>query len=285
MIGLGFLISRYQQLESRTLSNLTIYLLTPALIFTKYVHNPIPLPEIFRIILFSVLFFSSMALLTFIVTKILAQNRLLRHSFCLSVILLNSGNMGLPFIIFAFGDAGLSVAIIFLMISIVNTNTLGVFIAAGASSTPLTAAKQIFMLPAIYAIFASIIIQQVHLKIPGVILDPLTLLGEAAIPTSIILLGTQLASSKLGKHSRDTIIATIMRLFVSAGVTFGLTELIYFEPLTRKILILLTSMPSAVYSVILADKFNTRPDFTSSVVFVSTLGSAVSLAVLLYLVG
>jgi len=218
-----------------------------------------------------------------VVARLLRLDRVMRHSFSLAVVLSNAGNVGIPFILFAFNDIGLSIAIIYLMVNIVLTNTLGVFIAAGANSNPLSAFKQIFLLPAIYAIFAGIIIQRLNIVLPGYVIKPINLLGEAAIPNSILLLGAQLARIKFNQALKPTLIASFMRLILSAIVAYLLTLLFKFDGITQKVLILLPSMPSAVYSVILATKFDVQPEFPSGVILVSTIASAFSLAILLYI--
>lgn len=281
LVFLGYLLSRYQSMDTRTLSNLTIYLLTPALLFTKYIKNPIPLDAIFQIFIFALLLVLSMIGIAVFVSRLLNLDQVARHSFVLSSVLINAGNMGLPFIMFAFGDAGLAIAIIFLMINIVTNATIGVFIAAGANSNPFQAVKHIFLLPAVYMITAGIIVQQLNISLPEFIINPLELLGEAAIPVSIILLGTQLSQTHLNQKLGHTALAGAIRLAVAPIIAFTLTHYLNLTGLTQKVLILQTSMPTAVNAVILATKFQARPDFVSGVVLFSTLASAITLTILL----
>ncbi|MBN2087970.1 AEC family transporter, partial [candidate division KSB1 bacterium] len=150
-------------------------------------------------------------------------------------------------------------------------------------SNPLGAFKQIFLLPAIYTILVGIIIQRLGLVLPDYVIQPVNLLGEAAIPNSILLLGAQLARIKFNQDLKPTLIASFMRLILSAMIAFLLTLLFKFDGITQKVLILLPAMPSAVYSVILATKFDVRPEFPSGVILVSTIASAFTLAILLFM--
>jgi predicted permease len=281
IVVLGYLVSRYQPLDARTLSNLTIYLLTPALLFTQYLKNPIAPGTIFQIFIFAALLFFSLIGIAALVSRLLRLDSVSGHSFVLASVLINAGNMGIPIILFAFGDAGLAIAIIFLMINIIINATIGVFIAAGAHSNPVQAIQQIFLLPAIYTIAAGIFTQQMNLVLPQSILNPLTLLGEASIPVSLLLLGAQLSQTQFSQQVGPTLAASVIRLLLTPVIAFILTHFLNLTGLTQKVLILQTSMPTAVYAAILASKFQARPDFASGVILFSTLASAGTITILL----
>jgi hypothetical protein len=61
--------------------------------------------------------------------------------------------------------------------------------------------------------------------------------------------------------------------------------LLGLDGLTRKIVILQTSTPSAVLPLLYTLRFNTRPDLVSGTILLSTLCSAITLTVLLYWLG
>lgn len=283
MVGMGFLVGKYQKLDAKTLSNLAIYLLTPSLVFTKYLQYPVDIQQILKILVFALALFFSLWIIAYLVSRLLKQDRFERQGFALSVVLINSGNMGLPFVIFAFGDAGMSIGVIFLMINIFTTNSLGVFIAAGAKSHPLAALKKMLFWPTLYATAAAILIQQNGWQVPETFMKPLNMIGDAAIPIAIILLGVQLSKTKISTELPQTVAATILRLFLSPVLAYLLTELMGFTGMIQKILIFQTSMPTAVYAAILSTKFDARPEFVSGVILLTTLLSALTLTGLLYL--
>lgn len=281
VVALGFWVNRYQPLDTRTLSNLTIYILTPALLFTQYLKNPIPAGTIAQIVIFSVLLFCILLGIAVVAARLLRLDSVSQHGFMLGAVLVNAGNMGIPIILFAFGEAGLAIAVIFLMINIIANATFGVFIAAGASSRPSQAIKQIFLLPAVYTIVAGIFVQQLHLDIPPFIFTSLKMLGDASIPVNMLLLGAQLAQTKARPQVGPALVAGAIRLLMTPMIAFALTTALNLTGLTQKVLILQTSMPTAVYAAILAAKFQARPDFTSGVVLFTTLASAGTISILL----
>ncbi|MBN2090368.1 AEC family transporter [candidate division KSB1 bacterium] len=283
LIFSGFILGYYQDVGTRSISNLTIYLLTPALIFTKFLQNPIKIAIIIQIAFFVVGYYFLNILITWFTTRLLRMDKILAHGFTLSIVLFNAGNMGLPFISFAFGDEGLSIAIILLLINVCVTATIGVFIAAGANSKPAQALKQIFLLPNIYAIMIALIIKYLTISVPNFIFEPLNMLGESAIPVSIVLLGIQISRTKILTRSYEIFLASGLRLLIGPLIAFFLTRIINCTELMQKVLIIQTSMPTAIYALLFATKFDAKPDFVSSVILTSTIVSSATLSILLYL--
>jgi predicted permease len=279
----GFALGYFQNVGTKSISNLTIYLLTPALVFTKFLQNPIKLSIILQMTLFIFAYYFINIGITWFTTRLLKMDKIMSHGFMLSIVLYNAGNMGLPFISFAFGDEGLAIAIILLLINVCITATLGVFIAAGANLKPSHAIKQIFLLPNIYAIIGALLIKYLAIPLPVFFIEPLNMLGESSIPVSIILLGIQISRTKIPKQSYKIFLATGLRLLFGPMIAIFLTQIISFSDLMQKVLILQTSMPTAIYALIFATKFDAKPEFVSSVILTSTIASAVTLSILLYL--
>jgi len=93
----------------------------------------------------------------------------------------------------------------------------------------------------------------------------------------------QLARTSLGRELRVTVIASLLVLMASAGVAFGVAALWRLQGLTRQVCILETATPTAVTSTVLATEFDADPGFVTSVVFVTTLASVVTVTALLAL--
>lgn len=283
LILCGFALGYFQNVGTRSISNLTIYLLTPSLVFTKFIQNPIKITIILQIALFILGFYFLNIFITWFTTHLLKMDKIMTHGFMLSVVLYNAGNMGLPFIAFAFGDEGLSIAIILLLINVCITATIGVYIAAGANSRPSQALKQIFLLPNIYAIIGAMVMKYLKISLPHFIFEPLNMLGESAIPVSIILLGIQISQTKILGQFHQIFLASGLRLLIGPLIAFFLTSIINCSVLIQKVLIIQTSMPTAIYALLFATKFNAKPEFVSSVILTSTIASSATLSILLYL--
>jgi len=74
-------------------------------------------------------------------------------------------------------------------------------------------------------------------------------------------------------------------LCIAPLIAWVVTLLLGLDELTRNVVILQTSTPSAVLPLLYSLRFGTRPDLVAGAIMVSTLLSAVSLTVILYLLG
>jgi malate permease and related proteins len=111
------------------------------------------------------------------------------------------------------------------------------------------------------------------------------LVGDAAVPLLLIILGLQLAETGRIGEGPKVALATVMRLGLSVPLAVGLSYLLSLDDLSTKLAVMLSSMPTAVNVTILAIEFNIRPRFVSSVVVVSTAASVFTLTLILVLLG
>jgi len=109
----------------------------------------------------------------------------------------------------------------------------------------------------------------------------MSLLGAAAVPLMLIVLGAQLARTRIDNQIRLVALASGTKLLLPPMIGVLLARMLLLHGLTANVAIIQTSMPTAVISIILAEEFGSDTRFVSSVVMVSTLGSFISLSLLL----
>jgi len=118
-------------------------------------------------------------------------------------------------------------------------------------------------------------------KIPDPVLHPLRLLSTAAVPSMLTLLGVELARSRLGREGVALSAVLGMRLIAAPVMAMVVAQLLGLEGLTRNVAIVQSSMPTAVGAALMAVEFNAQPSLVSGAVLVTTLGSLVTLTLLL----
>ena len=119
--------------------------------------------------------------------------------------------------------------------------------------------------------------------VPTMIMEPVTLVGRAAVPLLLLMLGLQLSQTQVGKHYRDVGVGVFLRLVVGALVAVGLAPLMGLDGLARSVGIVEASTPTAVTSSLMAIEFGADPEYVTSVIFFSTLFASITLTVLLAL--
>ena len=292
VVGVGFLLRRKFDLDVQSINRVSIYLLSPALIFSSLTQVRLGAQETFQIGAFMVLFILAMGVLSWSLSRALGLDATTTSALMLCVMFMSAGNYGLPLAQFAFGEEGLRRAVLFFVAQAILAQTLAVYIAGAGHCSWLEGFTRLMRMPQIYAVLAALVVRG-----SGIRLDPssegilndlfrgVTLMGDAAIPVLLIVLGLQLAEASKTNQRREIALATGMRLLVSIPLSLALAHLLRMDELSMKLAVILASMPTAVNMTIIAIEFDVRPRLVSGIVAVSTVLSLPTLTLLLLLFG
>lgn len=191
----------------------------------------------------------------------------------------NSGNMGLPLCLFAFGAEGLALSLgIFVLFSLTHF-TLGT-----AVLTANMPGKALLRSPLIWAGLVALLMIALDWEFPVTVRNTLDILGGMAIPLMLLTLGVSLVSLRL----RDSGRALAMGLArIATGLAAGVltVEVLQLEGLLRGVVLLQAATPAAVFNYLLAQQYQRSPALVAGLVMASTLLSFISIPlVLVYLV-
>jgi predicted permease len=282
---LGFALQRRFDTDLQPLSKIIFYAFTPAFVFTLLVSSELDMDDFLRMALFAGLLIGSLGLLSGLLSRLLRLDAPVTSVFILTASFMNSGNYGLSLTNFAFGEDGLSWASVFFITSAMLNNSVGAYIAAAGRLNPKEAFLKMARIPALYAICAAALIRGLNWDIPQAIERPLELLGSAAIPSMLILLGMQMASAGLPKRTGLVAAVTGLRLFLSPLLAWFLAPIIGLTGVAAKAGILEAAMPAAVFTTVLSIEFGVEPDFATSVVLATTILSPITITPLLSILG
>tara|TARA_B100001939_G_scaffold336752_1_gene340226 strand:+ start:10173 stop:11048 length:876 start_codon:yes stop_codon:yes gene_type:complete len=198
-----------------------------------------------------------------------------RRGYVIALYSTNSGNMGLPLCLFAFGEQGFGLGVAFFAVSVIFQFTLALFIAHGN----LTAASltRVTLLWGIALAFAFILTDTTP---PAWFSNTTQLLGGLTIPLMLLTLGASLARLKVDK-SGGLILLSFFKILIGVGIGYFTAVLFGFTGIERNVLILQSSMPVAIFSYLLASQYNRNPQDVAAMVLISTLMSTISIPVLL----
>ena len=283
--ALGFTLDHKFKLNTRSLSQIIIYLASPALVLTSISRTTLISQKLQQIVFFTAAVMGSMAVIGWGLASLLGLGKKLKSAFALSVTLLNAGNFGIPFIVFAFGQDALGVAVIVYATTAIVANTLGIFLASSGSASVKNSLINIVKVPLPYAVALGLLVNFGVFALPAPVGRGLELLGQAAVPLMLVVLGAQLARVKIEKQLPLIALAGSMKVLFAPVLGYFLARLMGFSGPAANIAIIQTSMPTAVISMILAEEFGSEAKFVSGVVMFSTLLSFLSLSVLLTLLG
>ncbi|MDQ4078404.1 MAG: AEC family transporter [Chloroflexota bacterium] len=284
IVGLAVLLGWRFQPDVRTLSRLVIYLFGPFLVMSGLANSALQASEIGKLVLATLLISLLFTLLGWVVAHLLLRiDRQLESAFLLSVVLMNSGNYGLPLSEFAFGAAGLQRAIVIFVTMSVVTHSLGIYLASYGSASLRQSLRNIFSVPLLPAAFVGLLLNLEVIHFPLPLERVMVLLGQAAVPSMLVVLGLQLTRMQIRSRWDMIGLASFMRLVLSPLIAYGVAAMVGLSELSQQVVIVVASMPTAVITTVLATEFDSDAEFTTGVVAISTLSSAATLSILLYL--
>ncbi|MCM3566942.1 AEC family transporter [Neobacillus mesonae] len=290
IMAAGYLFGRFTNVDQAPISKFSMVVLSPALIFSFLVRTNLSAVSLIQILVATVLFTIFLAAITFVVMKI-TKNKMLLNPALLSTLFPNSGNVGLPVLLFAYGDEGFSIGVVIVVIHFVLIYSLGVYFASMEGGNWKKGLKNVTKLPTTYATILSLIVIIFKIDVPDFLYDPIKLVGDAMVPVVLLILGIQLSKTKIssaeglekGKNVSSLISISVIKLLISPLLIIAIVIVGQFDPLIAKVLILQSSMPTAVLMTMIATEYKAKPELVASATFVTTLLSFFSITGLLYL--
>ncbi|ERS88483.1 AEC family transporter [Halomonas sp. PBN3] len=272
--GLGFTWIRLgQPYPVEFVTRLVFNIGTPALVIASLSGAEIDAGSFGRTMLATALVISAMAAMTWPLARLLGKEwRVLLAP----AMYPNTGNMGLPVVLYAFGSAGFAYGITVMVTVSLFQFTLGSVMASRGGNPLRTLART----PTVYAIAISLVLLLTDTALPRWLANSVDLISGFTVPLMLITLGVSLASIQV-KSLRSGIGFSLLRIPVAAALAWGIGSLLDLPPLAQGILILQMSMPVAVFNYLFAQKARREPEYVASLVFCSTLLSLLYLPLLL----
>ncbi|MEL6679814.1 MAG: AEC family transporter [Pseudomonadota bacterium] len=190
----------------------------------------------------------------------------------------NTGNVGLPVALFAYGEPGLTLAVVVFALMAILSFTIGVWIVSGGGS-PLPALKE----PMVGATVLGGLCLYLDWTPPDWTMNAIGLIGQMGIPLMLITLGVAIARLQPGAIVKATVLS-VFKLAACAAIPFAIARAFALPPMETGVLVLQVAMPVAVTSYMLAEKYKAKAQDVAGLVVVSTLLSVFGLPVLLALV-
>ncbi|MDH3229712.1 MAG: AEC family transporter [Alphaproteobacteria bacterium] len=273
-VAVGYVMARLgKKEEPEYVTLLVTYVGTPCLVFSTLANIHLDLSAVGQI--------AGAAALTLVLAAavgypLLRLTRLSVRGYLPSLMHPNTGNMGLPLCLFAFGEEGLALGIAFYVVIASNHFVTTPVVASGSFSL-----RRIARSPIIYAVVIAFGFLVTRTAVPDWINNATRLLGGITIPLLLITLGFSLARLKVG-NLRTSLFLALARLCIGFAAGHAVAEILGLEGVARSVAILQASMPNAVFNYLFAKQYDAEPDGVAGMVVVSTLLSFAALPLLLW---
>lgn len=244
----------------------------PCLIFTALMQTEIEASALATLSLAS---FAAYGAVTLVTWGLVALLGLEQRTFLAPLIFGNTGNLGLPLAVFAFGEVGLGYAVVVFAVMAILSFTFGIWLVSGGGSL-----SKVLKEPIVFATILGALFLWQGWETPRFLTNALDLIGQIAIPIMLITLGVAVARLKPRNFSMPVFLSVLKAVIcagcaAAAGVWFGL------DPVPLGVLIVQIATPVAVTSYMLAEKYGADADSVAGLVVVSTGLSVITLPLIL----
>jgi len=273
---IGFIWARSgARFDTGMITSLVMMLGTPCLVVDTFLRVK-PTPAAFaEILLAGLCLFAGFATLAFLVLK---AARLSVRDYMGALMFPNMGNMGLPLSLFAFGEQGLTIAIVLFAISAIGNFTIGTSIAAGTMDP-----RALLRMPIIYAVALALLITTTDVVLPEWFQNTVRLLGGLTVPLMLVALGVSLSRLKARGLPR-ALFLSLVRMAGGFGVGLLICWLFELQDPVRGVVLLQATMPTAVFNYLFAERYGRDAPGVAGVVLLSTLLSFATLPLLLWFI-
>ena len=273
---LGYLwVRRGLDFDTPFVSRLVTDIGAPCLVFSTFMELDIDMAA-FRTMALAA--FVAMLLFGVLAFAVLRTCGLDQRTWLPSQMFPNTGNMGLPLCLLAFGEQGLALGLTYFMVNVLFNFTLGMTITSGQISL-----RELLKNPMFHAVPVTLLFLFTDTRPPAWVQNTTGMLGDFTIPLMLIAMGVSLARIRIHSLRRSLALA-VLRLGMGFTVGVVLAQMLGFEGVARGVLILQSAMPVAVFSYLFAVRFNRSPEEVAGAVVMSTALSFLTLPALLWYV-
>ena len=286
MLGIGAALQIKFQFNLKALSNLITYCLMPAAVFVNIYETKVNASVMAEIVLYLVIFSICLMILGTVVSKLLKLNRNQAAIYKNSIVLINSGNYGIPVsqMLFAANPLGTSIQIIIVIFQNIITYTYGLYNLISSTKSGLDILRSLLRLPLVHALIIGAVMNIWNIGIPISLRIPLDYLANAFISIALITLGAQLAQLDIKTIFNKVILtSTVGRLVLGPMLAFGLIMLMDIDGVVAQSLFIASAFPTSRNSSTLALEYDIEPNLAAQIVLFSTVVSCITVTIVIYL--
>lgn len=284
IVALGALVAPRLGLDTATLSKLAYWILGPAFVFNIFSTTTLEAETAIKLVAAGAAGVAAAGIFGAVVAPAVGLRGAAHSATVMSSAYGNVGNAGLAICVFALGDDALDRAGV-LMVTIMFFGTLiSVWLGTRQTQSSIGAALQTLASPMIAAAIVGFLCNLVGYDPPTIVNRAVSTIAQGLIPTMLITLGLQLATTGSLSFFRSTAVISVAKLVVAPLVGLALAEALGLTGDDRGVIIIQSAMPPAVFCMVLAIEHDLEADRTTNDVVMVTLLSLLTLPVALTIV-
>jgi predicted permease len=190
----------------------------------------------------------------------------------------NSGNIGLPLAVLAWGEEALAAAVILFMVE----NTLHFSLGAKLLN-PQTRILMLWRIPVVFAALAGLAVAILKIPVWAPLVIAIKMLGDVSVPLLLFSLGVRMTDVSFGEW-KLSLGSAILRPLAGMAVAYGIALLLGLHGRDAAMLLVFGALPPAVLNFLFAERYQQEPQRVASIVLIGNLAALLFLPLALILV-
>jgi predicted permease len=276
IVGIGFLLGKKNpNFDTSFITTYAGNFGTPALVIFALTAGGVSF-EVFKEIFFYALILLSAFGIVGLIFLVLMKKDYIRE--LPPFFLPNTGNMGIPICLFAYGELGMGIAAAISSLVVLLHFTLNIFLAKRAFDF-----QTIFKSPAFYAIIVTVLFLYFEQPVPQFVMNTVMLLAYGMIVMILMSLGVALTQMKVFSF-KDAVITSTGRVIIGPLIGMAVIKIFDLSGISAGVILIQSSMPSAILCYLVASMYSPKVivDNISSTIVVSTIMSLVTIPITLF---
>ena len=275
IVAAGYFYGRKHKPEMAVANRLNMDVFVPALVFAAMAGKSFDLTAYAPLALGGFLVLATCGLLAWPLAKLCGvQPKTLAPPMMFN----NSGNIGLPLAVLAWGEAALPAAVILFMVE----NTLH-FSFGAKLLDPKTRILMLWRIPVVFAAIAGLTVAMLKIPVWQPLVLAIKMLGDVSVPLLLFSLGVRMTDVSFGEW-KLSVGSALLRPLAGMLIAWGVIELIGLEGQDAAMLLVFGALPPAVLNFLFAERYKQEPQRVASIVLVGNLAALIFLPLALALV-
>ena len=275
IVAAGYFYARHHKPEMAVANRLNMDVFVPALVFAALAGKTFDLVAFAPLALGGFLVLATCGLLAWPIAHLAGiQPKTLVPPMLFN----NSGNIGLPLAVLAWGEDALPAAVILFMVE----NTLH-FSFGARLLDPKTRLLTLWRIPVVFAAIAGLTVAMLKIPIWTPLVMAIKMLGDVSVPLLLFSLGVRMTDVSF----REWKVATgsaVLRPLAGMLIAAGVVQLLGLQGREAAMLIVFGALPPAVLNFLFAERYQQEPQRVASIVLIGNIAALIFLPLALALV-
>lgn len=264
IVAAGYLYGRKHKPEMAVANRLNMDVFVPALVFAAMAGKSFDLAAFAPLALGGLILLATCGLLAWPVARLVGMQP---KTLVPPMLFNNSGNIGLPLAVLAWGEEALPAAVILFMVG----NTLHFSLGARLLD-PHARVLTLWRVPVVFAAIAGLTVAVVKIPVWEPLLIGIRMLGDISVPLLLFSLGVRMTDVSF-REWKIPLGSAVLRPLAGMAIAWGVIELLGLQGRDAAMLLVFGALPPAVLNFLFAERYRQEPQRVASIVLIGNLAA------------